>query len=142
MRTVIGLLVVATIVLLSYKLYFSQMRTEGGTGSPVEAIDVVGVKNDLLAIAQAERAYQAEHGSYASYDQLLSSGTLTMRKPGRDGYTSDVETSWDSVLSLFGRAEEYSLCPFARANLLRCEPHRGDCATCFQWRPPSHSEFG
>jgi len=93
MRTVIGLLVVAAIVLLSYKLYFAQMRTEGGTGSPVQTIDVVGVKNDLLAIAQAERTYQAEHGSYASFDQLLSSGALTMRKPGRDGYTYAVEPS-------------------------------------------------
>lgn len=96
MRSVISLLVVAAIVLVSYKLYFSQMRTEGGTGSPVQTIDVVGVKNDLLAIAQAERAYQAEHGSYASFDDLTSSGSLTMRKPSRNGYTYDVETTAES----------------------------------------------
>ena len=97
MRSVISLLVVLVIVFLSYKLYFSQMHAQGaGTASPVQTIDVVGVKNDLIAIAQAERAYQAEHGNYASFDALTSSGTLTMRKPSRDGYTYDVESAADT----------------------------------------------
>jgi len=97
MRSVLSLLVVLVIVLLSYKLYFSKMGNEnGGTISPVQTIDVVGVKNDLLAIAQAERAYQAEHGDYASLDDLASSGGLTMRRLSRDGYTYDVETSTGS----------------------------------------------
>jgi hypothetical protein len=94
MGRVIGLLVVVVIVALSYKLYFSHLQSTG-TGSPAHAINVVGVKNDLIAIAQAERAYQAEHGSYASFDQLTSGGALTMIKSGRDGYTYDVETSTD-----------------------------------------------
>jgi hypothetical protein len=89
---VVGLLVVIVIVALSYKLYFSHLQS-AGTGSPAQAINVVGVKNDLIAIAQAERAYQAEHGSYASLDQLNSGGALTMVKAGRDGYTYEVETS-------------------------------------------------
>jgi hypothetical protein len=94
MRSVVSLLAVAVIVLLSYKLYFSKMMTDaGGTTTPVETIDVVGVKGDLLAIGQAERLYQAEHGGYASMDELVSSGALSMRKAGRDGYTYDVETS-------------------------------------------------
>jgi hypothetical protein len=94
MRSVLSLLVVLVIVFLSYKLYFSKMGTESsGTVSPVQTIDVIGVKNDLLAIAQAERAYQAEHGDYASLDELASSGALTMRRSGRDGYTYEVETS-------------------------------------------------
>jgi hypothetical protein len=95
MRSVLSLVVVAAIVLLSYKFYFSKMQAEG-TGNPVRTIDVVGVKNDLLAIGEAERIYQAQHGSYASFDELVSSGGVTMRKAGRDGYTYDVETSTDS----------------------------------------------
>jgi hypothetical protein len=92
MRSLIGLLVVALIVALAYKLYFSKLQSQE-TGTPAQTISVVGVKNDLLAIAQAERAYQAEHGAYASLDQLKSSGAMTMVKPGRDGYTYYVETS-------------------------------------------------
>ena len=88
----LGLLVVALIGMLVYKFYFSQSQS-AGTGTPTQTIDVVGVKNDLLAIAQAERAYQAEHGSYASLSELVSSGAMAMKKTDRDGYTYGVETS-------------------------------------------------
>jgi hypothetical protein len=99
MGRVIGLLIVVVIVALSYKLYFSHLQSIG-TGSPAQAINVVGVKNDLIAIAQAERAYQAEHGSYASLDQLTSGGAMTMIKSGREGYTYDVETSTDGFRAI------------------------------------------
>jgi hypothetical protein len=93
MRSLLGILAVALIAVLAYKFYFSQMQSAGtGTATPAQAIDIVGVKNDLVGIAQAERAYQAEHGSYASMDELTSSGALTMKKSGRDGYTYDVQT--------------------------------------------------
>jgi hypothetical protein len=94
MKSMIGLLVVALIAGLIYKFYFTKMQSSGmGASTPAQTIDVVGVKNDLIGIAQAERAYQAEHGSYASFDDLVSSGGLTMKKTARDGYTYDVETS-------------------------------------------------
>jgi hypothetical protein len=94
MKSMIGLLVVALIAGLIYKFYFTRMQNSGmGSATPAQTIDVVGVKNDLIGIAQAERAYQAEHGSYASLDDLISSGGLTMKKTGRNGYTYDVETS-------------------------------------------------
>jgi hypothetical protein len=95
MRSLIGLLVVLVIVLLSYKLYFSQLQSTG-VAAPARTIDVVGVKNDLLSIAQAERIYQAEHSSYAPLTVLTSSGAMGMSKSGRDGYTYDVETSASS----------------------------------------------
>ncbi len=63
--------------------------------APRQTIDVIGVKTDLLGIAQSERVYQAGHGSYASLDELVSSGAMSMAKPGRDGYTYNVETSAD-----------------------------------------------
>ncbi len=97
MRSALSLVVVLVIVLLSYKFYFSQLgSTSSGTITPVQAIDVVGVQNDLLAIAQAERTYQAEHGDYASLEELRSSGALAMRRSGRDGYAYEVETASDS----------------------------------------------
>lgn len=94
MGRIIGLLVVALIAVLMYKFYFAKLQSSGtGATTPTQTIDVVGVKNDLLGIAQAERAYQAEHGSYVSLDELTSSGALAMKKTGRDGYTYDVEPS-------------------------------------------------
>jgi hypothetical protein len=84
------------IALVAYKVYFGQMKSGATPANPVRTIDEVGVKNDLLAIAQAERMYQAEHGSYASLDELNTSGTLNMRLSGRDGYRYEVEQSGDS----------------------------------------------
>jgi hypothetical protein len=98
MRSMVGLLIVALIAVLMYKFYFSRLESSGtGAGTPKQTIDVVGVKNDLIGIAQAERAYQAENGAYAStLDELTSSGALSMSYTGRDGYTYHVETSESS----------------------------------------------
>jgi hypothetical protein len=88
----VGLLVVALFAGLFYKYYFSSAQSPGAA-TPMQTIDVVGVKNDLVAIAQAERLYQAEHGAYTSLDELTSSGAMSMKKTGRGGYTYEVETS-------------------------------------------------
>ncbi|MBZ5502384.1 MAG: hypothetical protein LAN59_09100 [Acidobacteriia bacterium] len=90
---VVGLLVVVLITGLVYKFYFAQGSNSAAVAHPVQTINTVGVKSDLLSIAQAERTYQAEHGSYASFDELVSGGAITLRKSGRDGYTYDVATS-------------------------------------------------
>lgn len=92
MASMIGLLVVALIAALVYKYYFSTLKSSGG-GTPKQVINIVGMKNDLIGIAQAERLYQAQNGSYASLDQLKSGGVLAINSSGRDGYTYDVETS-------------------------------------------------
>jgi len=86
---------VAVIAGLTYKYYFAQGQSAGVT-TPRQTIDVVGVKNDLVAMGQAERLYQAEHGSYASLDDLVSSGAMSIKKTGRGGYTYEAETSADS----------------------------------------------
>ena len=92
MRSLAGLLVIALILVLAYRLYFSKMQSSQ-RGTPVQTIDTVGVKNDLLAIAQAERAYQAEHGSYGSLEELKSAGAMSILRDGRDGYAYELETS-------------------------------------------------
>lgn len=94
--SVLALLVVVLIAGLTYKFYFQKSASVDGASTPTQTIDVAGVKNDLLAIAQAERLYQAQHDSYASMDDLVSSGAMSMRKSGRDGYTYDVSASTDN----------------------------------------------
>lgn len=94
--TVLGLLVVVLIAGLTYKFYFQKSVSVDGAATPAQTIDVVGVKNDLLGIAQAERVYQAQHDSYGSMDDLVSSGALSIRKSGRDGYTYEVSASTDT----------------------------------------------
>jgi len=99
MKSLAGLLIVALLAALVYKYYFSSLQS-AGTGTPAQTIDIVGVKNDLIGIAQAERAHQAQHGSYASLDELISGGELTMKSTSRNGYTYSVETSDQSFRAI------------------------------------------
>jgi len=96
MRSVGGLIALvigAAILLFIYRGQLSQtLSKENGGGSAIQSISTTGVKNDLIAIAQAERTYMAEHSSYASLSELTSSGAMSMARPGRDGYTYWVDT--------------------------------------------------
>jgi hypothetical protein len=90
MKSMVGILVVVVISLLVYKYYFGKAQSDGA-GTPAQTINIVGVKNDLIAIAQAERTYQAEHGTYAGLDDLTSNGGVTFEKRGRQGYTYEIQ---------------------------------------------------
>ena len=94
MRSALGLLVFLVIALLTYKFYFSKMQSDGG-GTPTQTINAVGAKNDILAIAQSERAYQAEHGAYGSLDDLAKNSAMSTDGRRRDGYTYDLQTTSD-----------------------------------------------
>jgi hypothetical protein len=82
--SVLGLVIVLAIVWMVIKTQFTQGPTGGAP--PKQVIDVVGVKTDLLAIAQAERIYLASHGSYASIDQLQQDGALSFSAANHRGY--------------------------------------------------------
>src|ERR1051325_5454869 len=47
----------------------------GGAGSPRMAIDVTGVKNDLIAFGNAEKQQYALEGKYLSLDDLRAKGS-------------------------------------------------------------------
>ena len=90
----VSLLAVALIALGGYSFYLKNAAPAAGEGQIVtQAISTTGVEMDLNAIAQAERMYFAQNGSYASLDQLVSGGTMNISAGGRDGYTYSVETS-------------------------------------------------
>jgi hypothetical protein len=89
-----GLLGLVIALGVGYYIFKAEM-TQGPTGGapPKAVIDVVGVKNDLLAIGQAERMYLASHGTYASVDQLQQDGAITFSGTNRRGYNYTAEVS-------------------------------------------------
>ena len=94
MRSVVSLLVVALIALGGYSYYLKNASPAAGSGQvATQAISTTGVEMDLNAIAQAQRMYFAQNGSYASLSELVSSGTMNFSSGGRDGYTYSVDTS-------------------------------------------------
>lgn len=77
-------------------LYTHQAKSAGevaGGSSPKTAIDVTGVKNDLIAIANAERRRLASDGKYVSLDELRSNGDIKMEGNARGPYTYSVVTT-------------------------------------------------
>lgn len=87
----VGLILALGIGFWIFKMQYSSGPT--GTATPKQTIDITGVKNDLIAIAQAERLYLAGHNSYATIDQLQQEGSLSFTGSNRRGYsyTADVD---------------------------------------------------
>ena len=89
-----GLLGLVIALGIGYFIFKAQYTT-GPTGGapPKEVIDVVGVRSDLLSIAQAERLYMASNGTYASVEKLQQDGAITFSGANRRGYeyTAEVE---------------------------------------------------
>jgi hypothetical protein len=86
---ILGLVITLAIVWFVMKSEFT--HGPAGGQSPKEVIDVVGVKSDLLAIAQAERMYLASHGSYVSVDELQQDGSILFSGENRRGYSYTAE---------------------------------------------------
>ena len=93
LMSLFGLLVVVAIGMFIYRTYFSgSSDVTVGTDNPRAAADITGVKNDLLGMAQAERAHMALEGRYATLEELRSSGELAVDPArGRQGYTYSAE---------------------------------------------------
>jgi hypothetical protein len=82
---------------LGVGLYFYAHQAQSasaaaGANNPRAAVDVVGVRSDLMTIAQAERGNFALEGKYASLDDLISSKSLSVTRQ-RPPYSYSVETS-------------------------------------------------
>ena len=90
MKGLIGIMVTAAIGLGIY-MYTLKQAAPGPGMVVTQNISVVGVKNDLIAIAQAERMYYTQNGSYADLSTLSSSGTMNITRTSRDGYTYSAE---------------------------------------------------
>ena len=90
---VIGLLLALAAIGGGMYFYFKQMPTTDPGTAPTQAISLTGVRMDLLQIAQAERTHIAMNSQCASLDDLISSHSVSMQRPEREGYTYSVECS-------------------------------------------------
>jgi hypothetical protein len=93
MRALAAILVACGVLFAVYHYYLQKMPTTDQGTAPTQAISLTCVRADLLQIAQAERGYVALNGHCAAMDDLISSNSLTMSRPERDGYSYTVECS-------------------------------------------------
>jgi hypothetical protein len=88
---------VTLIIVVAVGAYIYMRQTQSvltaGASNPTATVDLMGVRNDLLAMAQAERSHNAMHGGYASLDELRQQGELSMTRDNRGPYTYSAEVS-------------------------------------------------
>lgn len=95
MGRLFGFLSVVVVLGIGMYIYSRQVQSSsapGGANNPKAAINITGVKSDLISMATAERRYYASEGKYASFDELISSNYITLARQ-RPPYSYEVETT-------------------------------------------------
>jgi len=95
MSRLFGFLSVVIVLAIAMYIYSKQMQSssaQAGANSPQAAINITGVRSDLISIASAERRYFASEGKYASLDDLISTNNITVARQ-RPPYTYEVQIS-------------------------------------------------
>lgn len=93
MSRLFGFLSVVIVMAIGMYIYSEQVQSSSapaGANTPQGAINITGVKSDLISIASAERRYFASEGKYASLDDLISTNYITVARQ-RPPYTYAVE---------------------------------------------------
>ena len=93
MKPLVGLLVTAAFLFGVYVLYLKRMPTVAEGTASTQAVSLTGVRMDLLQIAKAERNSIAVDGRCSSLDELLSSGSMSLSRTERAGYSYSVDCS-------------------------------------------------
>jgi len=87
----VGLVAALAVGMYIYSKDIQSTSATAGTNNPKAAVNITGVRTDLMAIAQAERGYFATEGKYVSLDELISSHAITITRQ-RPPYAYEVET--------------------------------------------------
>jgi hypothetical protein len=98
MRGAFGLLAMVIAMAIGLFIYSRQAQSVSGSApnaNPQTTVNVVGVKNDLITIANAERQFNATEGHYASLDDLMSGNYISIRG-SRPPYTYNVDVTGSS----------------------------------------------
>jgi hypothetical protein len=87
-------------------LYSRQAQSVSAIGSnPLTTIDVTGVRNDLVALADAERRYFASNSKYASLDELRSSGDTVIPKRASYSYSAQTSESGFQIVAAYAGSD-------------------------------------
>ncbi len=87
-----GFIMLIVVVGLGGYVYMKQTQSVTAVGSsPTTTINVTAARNDLLALANAERQYWASNAKYVSLDELQANGGTHI--PNRPDYSYSAETT-------------------------------------------------
>ena len=108
MKGIVGLLGLVIALAIGAYIYTHSAKeaatSAGGAGSPSLAINIAGVRNDLIAFANAEKQEYALEGKYLSLDELRAKGsTIPADRRGPFGYSAEIsDTNFRIVATYSG----------------------------------------
>ena len=88
----LGVVIVLGVGMYIYSRQVQDSSAAAGANNPKAAINITGVKSDLISIATSERRYYASEGKYASFDELISANYITVARQ-RPPYSYEIQTS-------------------------------------------------
>lgn len=88
----VGTVMVLAIGMYIYSQQVKNVNAVGGQATPTGAVNITGVRSDLLSLAGAERNYFAQQGKYASLEELVSEKYVTIER-SRPPYSYDISTT-------------------------------------------------
>jgi len=88
----VGTIIVLAIGLYIYSEQVKNVTAVGGSTTPTGAINITGVRSDLISLASAERNYFASQAKYASLEDLISEKYVTVER-SRPPYSYDISTT-------------------------------------------------
>ena len=101
-----GLITLIIVVGIGGYIYIGQMQTLTPKGSaPKAAIEVTGVRNDLIAIANAERRHFATSGRYASLDELRSNSDITITNRPNYSYSAEIGDTTFKISAIYSGSD-------------------------------------
>lgn len=110
MRASLGILSILLAGGIAGYLYRTQLRAPAEGAAIVARVDLIGIRSDLLSLAQAERRYLAANGRYAALEELRQAPELYALGSGRRGYRYDIEITADGF-RISARPADTSLGP-------------------------------
>ena len=92
MRATFGFIGILMVLGIGYFIYSSQIQSGPNDEQLPQQTNLIAVRQDLLSLGQSERLYMATNGTYASLEQLRSSGVAgNLPNGNRSGYEYTIE---------------------------------------------------
>jgi hypothetical protein len=118
MKIFVSLLVTVGFLWGIYLIYVKRIPTAAEGTVSTQAVSISGVRMDLLQIAKAERTSISVDGHCMSMDELLTSGSMSMSRPERDGYSYSVQCSGNDFTATARHAPAPAGSPFRYPNMV------------------------
>jgi hypothetical protein len=103
MRAILGMLGLFMAVGIGYLIYSAGFGGGKGGTPPKQQIDVVGVRMELLSLAQAEKRHAASSGSFATLEKLQNEGSVLFKGSEYHGYTYEINVADDQHFQITAR---------------------------------------